>query len=157
MQFLYIMHSSNIQMFSFKSLTVSFHKDSISSPHALRSLNVYQRKMRVLSKVEKVQVKQVSRIDMRFHNAFPQVLPGRTWAELSSRNRPMLGKYYESLHLRKPNLPILMSLGVSQACQAGLVVVNDLEGCQPISSTLGCQKDPGTTVTSETRGNEWHS
>lgn len=50
-----------------------------------------------------------------------------------------------------------MSLGLSQACQAGLVVFNDLEGCQPISSTLGCWKDPGAMVTSEIRGNERHS
>lgn len=69
----------------------------------------------------------------------------------------MLGKHYESPHLRKPNLPILMSLGLSQACQAGLVVFSDLEGCQPTSSTLGCWKDPGAMVTSETRGNERYS
>lgn len=85
------------------------------------------------------------------------MLPGRTWAELSPRNRPMLGTHYESPHLRKPSLSILMSLGISQACQAGLIVFNDLEGCQPISSTLGCWKDPEATVALETRGNEWHS
>lgn len=66
------MYSSNkyTDFFSFKSLKVSFHKDSISSPHALPSLNVFQMKMRVLSKVDKVQVKWVSRIDMHFHRCY---------------------------------------------------------------------------------------
>ena len=38
-----------------------------------------------------------------------------------------------SPHLRKPKLPLFISLGVSQAYQPDLSVFNDLEVCQLIS------------------------